>query len=179
MRAGTPTLRNGLTGPRGGRAVPALRIPPDDPRVLQHTRGGVSDPPVFRATTTPYPPVSNHTHPPPHTTTRPFLRRACPKLAEWGRIPDPPVFRATTDPYPFVVSRFGVRRRTVSNHTPLPPSRPSPLLALPSFSILTPLSSLLPSPLSPSARHKPPMRPSNHQRASLAKPLRPIRQLLR
>ena len=26
-------------GPRGGRAVPALRVPPDDPRVLQHTRG--------------------------------------------------------------------------------------------------------------------------------------------
>ena len=39
-RAGTTTLPIGLLGPRGGRSVPARCLPPDNPRVLQHTRGG-------------------------------------------------------------------------------------------------------------------------------------------
>ena len=41
VRAGTTVLTNGLARPTSLRSLPALRGPPLDPRVLQHTRGGV------------------------------------------------------------------------------------------------------------------------------------------
>ena len=104
------------THPGGPRRTPAVA-----PTPFVASRGAVPDGPC--RTTQPAatkPPRQSVGHP-PFVVCRPASRRACPELVEGNHKPLPPNLprRSSAHPCrrpPFVVSRFGVRRRTVSNH---------------------------------------------------------------
>ena len=100
-----PTLRSGLMGPRGRRAIPALRGPPDNPRVLQHTRGRFQTG-LFRSR-------RPHPNPSPRPRTQPLQRRPA----------------APSQPQPSSPTRQKIRPKlslAAPRRTPQPPAQPPP-----------------------------------------------------